>query len=150
MSHDNFLNQWKPHVSKKWLHLTAGVIWSSVGIYLISLALGWLRPLEWQSALLLGSAGVVLALIIYRFGFSKLAAKNRQRIKNLIGEKNGLFAFQEWTSYPLVAFMVGLGVLLRSSSLPKPYLAVMYIGIGGSLFLASLHYYRLDDWRVND
>lgn len=39
--------------------------------------------------------------------------------------------------------MISLGIFLRLySPIPKPLLAVMYIGIGGSLFLASLHYYK--------
>ena len=147
MNQDNFLNEWKPGMRKKWLHLLAGAMWSGVGIMLTSLAIGWLRPLNWQLTLLLAGAGVFLALIIYRFGFSKLAAKNRQRIENLTEQKICIFAFQEWKSYPLIAFMIALGIALRSSSIPKPYLAIAYIGIGISLFLASLQYYGLGHWR---
>ncbi len=88
-------------------------------------------------------AGVLLASAIYYFGFSKLAKKNIQRITDMAGDKICIFAFQEWTSYPLVIVMISLGIFLRMySPIPKPLLAVMYIGIGGSLFLASLHYYK--------
>ena len=52
------------------------------------------------------------------------------------------FAFQQWHSYPLVAFMIALGVFLRHSALPKPYLAILYTGLGSSLFLSSFHYYK--------
>lgn len=138
---DNFLNKWNPNVSKKWLHLLAGAMWSGVGIMLISLAVGWLLPLSRQLALLLAGTGIFLALIIYRFGFSKLAAKNRQRIENFTKQKICIFAFQEWKSYPLVAFMIVLGIALRSSAIPKPYLAIIYIGLGLGLFLSSLQYY---------
>jgi len=87
--------------------------------------------------------GLLLAAIIYVFGFSKLAGKNIRRISNLTGDKICLLAFQEWTSYPLVIVMISLGIFLRIySPILKPLLAVMYIGIGGSLFLASLHYYE--------
>jgi hypothetical protein len=38
--------------------------------------------------------------------------------------------------------MISLGIYLRVySPIPKPALAIFYIGIGGSLFLSSLHYY---------
>ncbi|MGD8603948.1 MAG: hypothetical protein PVF49_05165, partial [Anaerolineales bacterium] len=56
-------------------------------------------------------------------------------------EKACLFAFQQWYSYPLVIFMVTLGLLLRHSELPRHLLAILYLGIGGGLLLASRHYY---------
>jgi hypothetical protein len=74
-------------------------------------------------------------------GFSLLAKKNIQRIQRL-PDKTCVFAFQEWTSYPLIAVMITMGILLRHSSIPKTLLAPMYIGIGGGLIIASLHYYR--------
>jgi hypothetical protein len=140
---DEFLINLKPILHKQWLHLLAGLMWSGVGIMLISLAIGWLRVLPFAKAVPYALAGIVLAFAIYRWGFSKLSNKNITRINSLAGEKTGLFAFQEWKSYPLVLFMIGLGITLRVySPIPKPYLAVLYIGIGGGLFLASLHYYR--------
>jgi hypothetical protein len=38
--------------------------------------------------------------------------------------------------------MIALGLYLRVySPIPKPLLAVLYLGIGGGLFFASLHYF---------
>jgi hypothetical protein len=131
-----------PAVNKRWLYLLAGVIWTGVGLLLIHLAYGWLLPVERWCALLLALAGVLLALAVYRFLFAWFADKNIRRINNLLRDKVCIFAFQRWTSYLLVAFMVALGVSLRKySPIPKPLLAVMYIGIGGGLFLASFRYY---------
>lgn len=138
----NTKDKWKPGAPKSWLHITAGLMWSGVGIFLCYLAYSWLKPLPIGRAILLAAGGIVLAGAIYAFGFSKLAVKNIRRIIDLAGERICVFAFQEWTSYPLVAFMIALGIVLRKSPLPKPLLAVMYTGIGGSLFLASLHYYK--------
>lgn len=88
-------------------------------------------------------AGVLLASAIFYFGFSKLAKKNIQRVTDMAGDKICIFAFQEWTSYPLVVVMIGLGLSLRNLlPIPKPYLAILYIGIGGGLFLSSLYYYK--------
>ena len=57
-------------------------------------------------------------------------------------EKPCLFAFQEWHSYPLVLFMIALGIGLRKySPIPKPLLGIMYLGIGGGIGGASIHYY---------
>ena len=131
-----------PAVNKIWLHLLAGVMWSGVGIMLVSLAARWLGLVLFTQEILLILAGLVLALGIYYFGFSKFALKNVNRISAYPKDRVCLFAFQKWTSYPLVLFMISLGIYLRLySPIPKPYLAILYLGIGGGLFLSSLHYY---------
>jgi hypothetical protein len=131
-----------PSVNKIWLHFFAGLMWSGVGIMLISLTFRWLKLVAFPFILLFILAGVVLAAGISYFGFSKYALKNVRRIDAYPKEKVCLFAFQKWTSYPLVLFMVSLGIYLRIySPIPKPLLSILYIGIGGSLFLASLRYF---------
>jgi hypothetical protein len=53
-----------------------------------------------------------------------------------------LFAFQRWSSYPLVIFMISLGIYLRKySPIPKPYLAPLYFGIGVALIAGGLKYF---------
>lgn len=134
------LERWKPAIPRAWLYLLSGLMWSAVGLMLCFLAYGWLLQVEGLNALLLAAAGVLLGTAIYRFGFLGLAIKNIHRIQ-LLPEKACLFAFQEWKSYPLIAVMIALGITLRHSPIPKPYLAVLYIGIGLGLFLASVQYY---------
>ena len=118
-------------------------MWSGVGLMLCNLAHGWLLPVAFPQVLWMTFAGVLLASAIFYFGFSKLAKKNIQRITDMAGDKICLFAFQEWTSYPLVVVMIGMGISLRNFlPIPKPYLAIAYIVIGGGLFLSSLCYYK--------
>lgn len=137
------LTKLNPAVRKSWHYLLAGLMWSGVGLWLCWLAYGWLIPEGQITAIGMAAAGVILALAIYTFGFSAFANRNVRRINQYVQERVCIFAFQSWTSYPLVAVMISLGIFLRTSSLiPKPYLAVLYTGIGGSLFLASFHYYR--------
>ena len=137
-----FLLKLKPGVQKIWLQLLAGLIWFGVGLMLIRFASNWLIPVSLSSRLLLVLAGLLLATGIYLFGFSKLAKKNILRINGLKGKKICLFAFQGWTSYPLVVFMIFLGIFLRTNSIfPKPLLAILYLGIGGGILSASLHYF---------
>jgi hypothetical protein len=132
-----------PAVKKPWLWLVAGLIWSSVGLYLISLTGDWLQPIDYMEKILFILAGIVLASGIYRFGFLGFALRNIHRIDEISKKSLCIFAFQRWISYPLVVFMIALGIFLRKfSPIPKPWLAVMYIGIGGSLFTASFQYYR--------
>lgn len=138
-----WINKLKPGVPKNWLQLTAGLMWTGVGIFLISLALEWIfapgQIRTWQ----FWGPGMILAFLIYQFGFSKLARKNSRRIQILEAEKPCLFAFQEWHSYPLVIIMIGLGITLRKyTPIPKPLLGILYIGIGGGLGSASFSYYQ--------
>ena len=143
LSSMEWINKLKPGTPKNWLLLTAGLIWTAVGILLVSLALGWILQPAVDSGWIYLVSGFGLAYLIYKFGFSRLAAKNNQRIKDLPVEKPCLFAFQEWHSYPLVLLMIGLGITLRKfTPIPKPLLGILYIGIGGGLGGSSLIYYR--------
>ena len=138
----DWLKQLKPGAPKYWLSLIAGLMWTSVGIFLTSLAWGWISQPSVDQRWIYWLAGVVLAGLIYWFGFSRLARKNQRRIINHPAEKPCLFAFQEWHSYPLVLFMIGLGITLRKyTPIPKPLLGILYIGIGAGLGLSSIHYY---------
>lgn len=138
----DFMYKLKPAAEKFWLQLAAGLMWSGVGVMLIRFAWRWLAEVEHTTEVLLLIAGFVLAAAIYFWGFSKLAGKNIRRIETLPGQKPCLFAFQAWTSYPLVAVMMGMGIYLRMySSFPHQLLAITYLGIGGGLLGSSLHYY---------
>ncbi len=131
----------KPAVSKYWLFIIAGVMWSAVGMMLVWRAFGWFSAMQEGPVIVMGLLGVVLAAAIYRFMFSKIAWKNIKRLC-LHPEKVCLFAFQSWQGYVIIVFMISLGIGLRNSPFPKPWLAVMYTGIGGGLFTASLHFYE--------
>ena len=141
-SKSNFLSRYNPAVGKVWLHLSAGLMWLGVGGMLISFASRWLRLVPAPTVILYITAGIVLAAGIYFLGFSRLAKKNICRICSIAGERICLFAFQEWKSYPLVLIMIAAGIYLRIySPIPKPMLAVLYLGIGGGLSSSSLHYF---------
>lgn len=132
----------KPAVHKKWLYLIAGLLWSGVGIMLDRLAVSWLSAADLFHAAMFFLSGLAFSIVVFKFGFSKLALKNIGRI-TLLENRPCIFAFQAWKSYFLIVVMVLLGITLRHSSIPKVYLAVLYITIGSALFLASLSYYRV-------
>ncbi len=135
------LEKFKPAVSKYWLMVLAGLMWTVVGIVLCRLAYIWLKTVPWSRALPLGSFGLVLALAAYRYPFSKIALKNIDRLC-LMADKCCIFAFQAWRSYLVVIFMMLLGITLRYSPFPRHFLAVVYAAVGGALFLSSFHFYR--------
>ena len=136
-----FFNRIKPAVSKYLLIGLAGLMWSTVGVMLCSMAYCWLKAVDWLTAFPFGLLGIILSSAAYRFVFSGIARKNIDRIC-LLPEKGCIFAFQAWKSYLIIAFMIALGIILRHSSIPKHYLAIVYTTIGGALLLSSLHYYR--------
>ncbi len=129
-----------PVIPKSWLLVIAGVMWMGVGVMLCRYAFGWLSSLPWLTALLPAVLGLGLSWVINRFGFSKVALKNIERIF-LYADKACLFAFQTWKGYLIIVVMMTGGILLRHSPLPRAYLAVLYTAIGGALFQASFHYY---------
>ena len=141
-----FFKRIKPAASKYWLIGLAGLMWSTVGLMLCSMAYCWLKKVDCLTALPLGLFGIILSLAAYRFGFSGIARKNINRIC-LLPEKGCIFAFQAWKSYLIIVVMVTLGIILRHSPIPKHYLAIVYTTIGGALLLSSLHYYR-KLWRL--
>lgn len=141
-SSSNPVTKFVPSARKSWLCLLSGLMWSGVGIFLCTLTIPWLQPLDLGARLGFIFGGLFLAISISLLGFSPFAEKNIRRIDAYRKDKVCIFAFQKWSSYPLVLFMIGLGIFLRKySPIPKPWLAVLYLGIGGSLFLASLRYY---------
>lgn len=129
-----------PAVDKKLLLILAGVVWLIVGILLCNLASEWLTQTSASNAFWFGLFGITLALFIYHFGFLKLVRQNSERI---LTQKDRLciFSFQPWKSYITVVIMIGMGMTLRHSSLPKQYLAIIYIGFGLAMLLSSLKYF---------
>ena len=131
-----------PAVNKRVLLFLAGTMWILVGIYLLRLAWGWLFSPRVDSALTLAAAGVFAALMIHHFGFLRIVDRNLGRILPMEG-KRCVFSFMSWKSYFLVIAMVAMGAALRHSTIPKPWLSVVYIAIGLSLCLSSVRYLRV-------
>jgi hypothetical protein len=140
------LKSLKPAVSKTWLIVLAGLMWSVVGLMLCQLAYHWLVVIHWRWVLIFETLGIVLALTAHKFCFSRIAQRNIARLSLLTG-KTCIFAFQRWKSYFLIVLMITLGIFLRNLPIPRPYLAILYTTIGGALFLASLQYYGCL-WRI--
>ncbi len=136
------MRKFKPAVNRKYLILLSAVIWNIVGILLNLIAAKWFANFElWQIGFTY-SAGGVLGLIISWFGFRHLAVKNINRISKY-PEKVCVFAFQRWQMYFLVAVMMSMGFIMRSTELiPKFILAPVYVGIGLALFLAAFVYHK--------
>ncbi len=73
--------------------------------------------------------------------FQKLARKNRVRISNMPTERNNPLTFFTVRSYVIIAFMMTLGIVLRSiPAVPRFFIAFFYVGLGSALLLAGVSY----------
>lgn len=131
----------KPAVSKRVLLLLAGLIWFGVGTMLLVWACSWLSDVHRSLGLLYAGIGIAAGFAVHRFGFQKIAAKNIDRIRSM-PDKRCVFSVFTWKSYILIIVMITMGRLCRHSSIPKPYLAVIYITMGLALVLSSFKYIR--------
>ena len=134
--------KYKPAVSRKWLLLLSGLVWSGTGVLLNFFAYRWFPELTFGQAVSAAVAGIALGSVIAFLGFSKVAKKNINRILSYSGLVC-VFAFQEWISYILIAVMLTMGIFMRSSGIIRKFLlAPMYIGIGLAFFVTSFLYYQ--------
>jgi hypothetical protein len=133
----------KPAILKHKLLIVSGLLWSFAGLMLLFISSKWFPAFSAKTAVLDISAGIMMGVIISRFGFMKLARKNANRI--LAYSKHVCaFAFQRWQMYPLILVMMSMGIFMRNSPfVPKYLLAPVYIGIGSALFAASFTYYKI-------
>jgi uncharacterized membrane protein HdeD (DUF308 family) len=135
------MKKFTPAVTNTVLLFIAGLVWACVGTMLLFLAFTWLSAASRPAFYLFGGAGVIFAIMVHHFGFLKIVDKNLDRILPM-DEKQCLFAFIPWKSYLMIALMITMGAILRHSSIPKPYLAILYTTIGLALILSSVRYIR--------
>jgi hypothetical protein len=128
-------------VHKAWLLIIAGMLWLVAGLMLDLFACSWLRHEILHRVVLSAGAGIFLGLLIHRFGFLRIVDRNLNRILPMEGNRC-IFSFISLRSYLLIAVMVSIGYILRHSSMPRLYLAILYSAIGTGLILSSLRYLR--------
>jgi hypothetical protein len=136
------IEKFKPAVMNSLLLFLAGMVWMCVGIVLMFLGFLWLNISPNVNFYGFAGAGVAVALLVHHFGFLKIVNINLKRILQS-NDKKCVFSFIPWKSYVIIAVMATMGAILRHSVIPKPYLAIVYIGIGLALILSSFRYIRI-------
>jgi len=134
------LRKFKPSVRTRYLLLILGLMWMAVGIMLNIFAFSWLAE-SGETSFPLVVFGIVAALIIHHFGLLRIVDKNLGRIRPM-NDRPCVFAFMSWKSYLLVAIMIGLGITLRHTAIPRKWISLIYIAMGSALFLSSIRYFR--------
>jgi hypothetical protein len=134
-----YLERLKPGVSNVWLLLLGGVVWTLAGSILCGKAFAMLANDSHSNVL--GAAGAVVAVAWNHLMFKKVAQKGVGRIV-LLPKRVCIFAFAPWKSYAMIVTMIILGIILRNSAMPKPFLGVAYLAMGGTLLLSSVVFYQ--------
>ena len=131
------LSRFKPAAKTKTLLLLSASLWTVIGCMLITKGLYRLAPLSEYKFVIVISA-CVAAAVKARFMLDRAAKKGIKRILNF---KDGtcLGAVYSAKTWLLVLCMMGMGVILRNSSLPMSLLSFFYLTIGLALRGSSRH-----------
>ena len=127
----------KPAVSSRSRLFLAALIWSVVGGGLALAGLRWM--LGTSMAWWLPAIGVALLLGMAKgqWALAPNARANAERIRNA-GEHRCIGGTVSWATWGLVVVMILSGVLLRHSTLPRPWLGLAYLAVGSALLRGSL------------
>jgi hypothetical protein len=137
----NLLYRLNPAIPQRFLFMLAGAAWTAAGLILVVRTIPWFGELPGIVDTLLVALSVAAAAAGHTFLFSRLVEKNVERILAL-PERVCLFAFTAWRGYAMIALMVTIGISLRSSPLPRYFLAVPYAAMGLILLAGSIRFFR--------
>ena len=112
--------------------VSAALMWMIGAAILLIRGVGFLND-RWFAALV--ALAIVLGVVKSRYLLDRVARKAVERIRQR--GKACYFGFFSWKSWAFVALMMGGGIFLRNSGLPKDLLAVIYVGVGTALAIAD-------------
>ncbi|MGB3211564.1 MAG: hypothetical protein WBB19_12740 [Desulforhopalus sp.] len=129
------LARFKPGVNRRTHLLMSALLWTTIGLLLLAKGIFRLSQLDdWQPVIL--AVAILAGSLKASFVLDKSARRGIERILDL---KDGtcLGAVYSVKTWILVLCMIGMGVILRNSSLPVSLLCLMYLTIGWALLLSS-------------
>jgi hypothetical protein len=129
--HDG-IRRFTPRAGQRVQLFSAAMMWAVGATILLVRGVGFLHD-NWFAALL--ALAVALGVIKSRYLLDRVARKAVMRIHER--GKACYFGFFSWKSWLFVAVMMGGGIMLRHSGLPRDFLAVLYVGVGTGLALAD-------------
>lgn len=135
------LIKFKPGVPRQVHLLLAASLWSIIGIFLMIRGMSWLATTE---KLWLIIPAMIAGSLKSLFILDNSAIKGVYRLLAL-ADGTCLGAVYSIKTWLLVLIMIGSGIILRHSSLPKELLGSVYMTIGWALFFSSRHAWQA--WR---
>jgi len=140
---DSPFHRFKPAAPAGVHLLLASLLWTAVGAALLSFGVKWVfegdRTLVKWLLLPMGALGLAKAHFILTRSAARMSSRIRER-----GDGKCIGGFLSWKTWLLVLFMMAGGRLLRSEfvPIPKPWVGLIYAGVGLSLITASIHLWR--------
>jgi hypothetical protein len=126
------VRRFTPRAGQRVQLFSAAAMWAIGAMILLVRGVGFLHD-NWYAALL--ALAIVLGLVKSRYLLDRVARKAVLRIHER--GRACYFGFFSWKSWLFVVVMMGGGILLRRSGLPRDFLAVLYVGVGTGLALAD-------------
>jgi hypothetical protein len=142
------LKEWaerfKPSARAKTHLLAAALLWTVVGLGLAAAGLVWSFSSALPWSLLLAVAGIAAGTLKGRLVIRKMADWNTARIIAR-GDGRCLGGFLAPKTWLLIIVMMGSGILLRRSGVPRPILGVLYTAVGTGLLIGGQKLWKA--WR---
>ena len=138
----NLLKSLNLTVSKRILLFEAALVWTFAGGMLLfrgSLMLGASSGLSWTKIIACFLGGILFFILV----FSRISRKHINRIENLVGEHHLFYQFFNSRSYLMMAGMITMGVILRTTLIiPIASLSLAYVTMGIPLLFSSFRFYH--------
>jgi hypothetical protein len=126
------VRRFTPRAGQRVQLFSAAAMWAVGASILLVRGIGFLHD-NWYAVLL--ALAAALGVIKSRYLLDRVARKAVLRIHER--GRACYFGFFSWKSWLFVVVMMGGGILLRRSALPRDILAVLYVGVGTGLVLAD-------------
>jgi hypothetical protein len=120
----------------------AFIVWMLVGLMLSRSAIIWWENYTGSLIPLFVVLGLILGLVKGYFILTRVVNINIKRIYEMEGT-GFILAFISPRTYLLILGMMMLGMILRHSSFPKHYLAIIYLGVGLAMLISSYPYLKV-------
>ena len=129
------LTDLKPGAPRQIHLLLAAALWSGIGGMLIFRGVSWLIPV---GGLWIIIPALIAGTIKSFFILDKTARRGVRRILEMADGRclGAVYSIRTWL---LVLIMMGAGMALRHSALPREILGGLYVTIGWALFFSSRH-----------
>lgn len=126
---------------KKSLLAINAMLWAIPGIIISTKGILAYSTVAGCNKILYLIAGSLLTLVFFLFIFSKITKKYTDRILQLPNAKNSVFMIMNLKGYLMFAFMITLGIVLKSiHTVPIEFFAFFYCGLGPALLYAAMKF----------
>jgi len=138
---ENFLQKYKPGVSRRTLLLIAGCVWTLAGGILISR--GLIKLITSNHFLFLEFLfGFLFGIGFYLLLFARISAKHIKRIAMIKIEDPCVFSFFNFRSYLMMAIMITGGIGLRKLNVINPdILYSFFLAMGIPLLISACRFF---------